>query len=207
MDRPEVTDVLQLSLRGNNLALDLVNTVDWRLAPERPDYVDLLVDDEVLLHWGHRLGLIDERELRATIRTLAPGSTRARDRTIALRETLYAIFARVAKQERPSDDDLKVLSTAFSDAIAHARLRPSGDATLSWSWDAADPCERVRWAVAASAVDLLTTGELARVKQCLDDGCGWLFLDMSKTQAGAGAACRDAERERRCVASTAGREP
>ena len=180
MERPEVTEVLHLSLHGNHLALDLVNTVDWRLAPERPDHVDLLTDDEVLLHWGHRLGLVDDSELRATVRKLVPGSTEARDRTVALRETLYAIFARVSAHEPPNERDLEALSAAFSEAIAHARLRSSADGTLAWSWDDADPRERLRWAVAASAVDLLTNGELARVKQCHDDGCGWVFLDMSK---------------------------
>jgi predicted RNA-binding Zn ribbon-like protein len=180
MERPEVTDVLELSLLGNHLALDLVNTVDWRLAPDRPDHVDLLTDDEVLLHWGHRVGLLNESELRTAVAELAPGSTAARDRTITLRETLYGIFARVAGREPPDDNDLKDLRAAFSDAVAHGQLRSSDDGALAWSWDDADPCERVRWAVAASAVDLLTSGEVARVKQCLDSGCGWLFVDMSK---------------------------
>lgn len=39
-----------------------------------------------------------------------------------------------------------------------------------------DELEKPLWLVAVSAVDLLTEGELGRVKECPGAGdCGWLF--------------------------------
>ena len=180
MNRPEVAAILETSLHGNHVALDLVNTVDWRLAPERADHVDLLPDDEVLLVWGHRVGLLSDDELEEGLRKLPVGATSAREKTVALREVLYSIFARVAGGEAPEDDDLGRLRDAFTDAVAHATLRSTSEGALGWAFERGDVLDRVRWAVAASAVDLLTTGDLGRVKQCLDSGCGWLFLDLSK---------------------------
>ena len=176
--RQQVRDILELALHGNHLALDLVNTVDWRLAPERPDHVDLLRDREVLLHWGRRMGLLSQHDLERGLR--APGGAAAFERTVRLREALYAVFSAVAARRPPARGDLAVLRKAFADAVEHAELVPSAEGGLAWAWEESDPSERVRWAVAASAIELLTSAELGRVKQCLHEGCGWLFLDLSK---------------------------
>ena len=178
--RHEVRDILELSLHGNHPSLDLVNTVDWRLAPQRPDHADLLRDHEVLLHWGRRLGLLSQDELEEALRADPAEAAQAFGVTVELRELLYAIFSAVAAGARPSPDDLRALRSAFTESLAHAQLVPSPEGGLRWSWEGTDPLRRARWAVAASSVELLTSGELGRVKQCLDEGCGWVFLDLSK---------------------------
>ena len=175
----QIQEIYDTGLDGNHLALDFVNTVDWRLAPQRQD---LLADHEVLLHWGRRLGLLSDEELRAALRSrrTASGGAAALERAVDLRELLYGIFAARAHGRRPPSSQLPALAAVFSEAVAHAELERTDDA-YRWSWRRSDPLERVRWAVAAAAVELLSSGAaLGRVKQCRDEGCGWVFLDMSK---------------------------
>jgi predicted RNA-binding Zn ribbon-like protein len=38
------------------------------------------------------------------------------------------------------------------------------------------------WLIADSAAEMLTTGDLSRLKQCPGDDCGWLFEDTSKNR-------------------------
>jgi predicted RNA-binding Zn ribbon-like protein len=67
----------------------------------------------------------------------------------------------------------------------HARLEPHGT-HFAWEWEeTADDLERPLWSVAWSAVDLLTTGDLTRIKVCPGgDGtsCQWLFYDDTKNR-------------------------
>lgn len=175
----QIDDIRTASLHGGHLALDFVNTVDWRLGPQPHD---LLSDYEVLAHWGHRLGVVSGDEL-ARIVADAPGHPRkSRDalaRAVDLRELLYRVFAATAEAKTPGRRDLQALNEAFADAVAHATFGP-GEARFGWSWAGTDHWRRIAWAVAAAAVDLLRAGDLARIKQCRDEGCGWLFVDTSK---------------------------
>lgn len=175
----EVAEIHEISLHGGHLALDFVNTVDWRLAPQRRD---LLPDYEVLVHWGHRVGVVSDEELSQFLRDAGSHprkSGQALGQALDLREALYRIFSATGDGGRPRPRDLQVLEAAFADAVAHGSLVPS-EAGFMWSWSGSEPWHRVRWVVASAAVDLLSAGELVRVKQCRDEGCGWVFLDMSK---------------------------
>jgi predicted RNA-binding Zn ribbon-like protein len=56
------------------------------------------------------------------------------------------------------------------------------------------------WPIVASAVDLLTSGDIADVKKC--DECDWLFLDSSKNRSRrfCKTVCGDRARARRYYA-------
>jgi predicted RNA-binding Zn ribbon-like protein len=105
------------------------------------------------------------------------------ERALALRETIYRVFSAVAGGSVPQSEDLGLMQSIFAEAMAHASLVPPGHA-FSWEWGAEDEHgEELRlllWPVAHSAIDLLTSSEeWKRIKEC--PGCGWLFLDRSKT--------------------------
>ena len=205
--RPEVEAVLGTALHGNALALDFVNTVDWRLDAQRAE--DLLTDEEVLLHWGARMGLLTTGELQRALRDGARGRPGSLRRAVGLREALYAVFAAVSDRRPPATSDLDVLREAFAEGVAQAKLQRAEGGRFHWSWTETDPTERVRWAVAASAVELLSSGDLGRVKQCLDEGCGWVFLDLSRnisrrwcSMQGCGARAKMRRQYRRKRAQT-----
>ena len=60
-------------------------------------------------------------------------------------------------------------------------MAPAGGG-YDWSWAGRpDDLARPLWPVARSAVELLTLGDLARVRECPGAGdCGWLFYDTSR---------------------------
>jgi predicted RNA-binding Zn ribbon-like protein len=153
-ERRAVKDILETSLHGGHLALDFVNTVDWRLAAQRHD---LLTDYDVLLHWGRRLGVVSEDELEALsgkARRHPRVARAALERAVELRETLYRIFEATADGATPPSDDLRKLNAAFAEGVAHATFAPA-EPGFRWSWEGSRSLERVTWPVTASAVDLL----------------------------------------------------
>jgi predicted RNA-binding Zn ribbon-like protein len=53
-----------------------------------------------------------------------------------------------------------------------------------WQWDEdATDLDRVLWPIAQSAAELLTSPELARVRECAKEHCNWLFVDRSKNRS------------------------
>ena len=98
----DVTDELPERV-GGRLALDFVNTVDPRHAPDRRDY---LTTYEALLAWAHDA----IPELPTGITTLRRMSTadpvaatNALEGAIALREALYRLLTAAAADRRVAD--------------------------------------------------------------------------------------------------------
>jgi predicted RNA-binding Zn ribbon-like protein len=72
-----------------------------------------------------------------------------------------------------------VIQREYLIALSHAALAPDRGA-FDWRWRAdAVELDAVLWPVANSAIDLLTAGDLSRIKEC-PEGCTWLFYDLSK---------------------------
>jgi predicted RNA-binding Zn ribbon-like protein len=141
------------------LCLDFVNTVDPRHATPREEH---LPDYAALLDWARQAGI--------EVSPLPTGdASRTHAEAIALRETLYAIFATVARGELPPEEALRHLN----DELARRPRR----ITNGFAWVADDVLAPIVW----SAAELLTSGPLDRVRECPgDDTCGWLFLDTSR---------------------------
>ena len=96
---------------------------------------------------------------------------------IGLRETIFAALPRPRPGGAPAEDDLAALNAALAQAPARQRVRPGG-----WDIGAPEPSVGTLLAPALwSAADLLVGHQLARVRQCANPACGWLFLDNSKS--------------------------
>ena len=60
----------------------------------------------------------------------------------------------------------------------------SGADGFDWAWDgASDALDRMLWPIVWSAVELLKSDELAHVRECANDQCSWLFLDLSRNHS------------------------
>jgi predicted RNA-binding Zn ribbon-like protein len=74
-------------------------------------------------------------------------------------------------------------------------MQQSWDEVCSWTWRRGGYGRRLAqlyWEAARSAVELLTSPALARVRLCADDrGCGWLFLDNSPNRTRKWCDIRD----------------
>jgi len=96
---------------------------------------------------------------------------------LAVRETIYRCFAATAGGRPPAEANLAALNAALADAPGRQRVSPSGWMIDPSGASAATLLAPVLW----SAADLLVGKQLARVRQCANPECGWLFLDNSKS--------------------------
>jgi len=147
-------------LIGGHLALDLVNTVAWRHDPQRT--VDRFADLSNVELWLLAAGVITDR---------AAVTDRLRDGLVAARDIAYDVLAPLATGDRPARATIDVLHGLVSETVRSASVEVS-----PFGWRADDPGDGVRLAIWR----LFEDEDLGRLRQCGDDGCGWLFLDRSK---------------------------
>ena len=169
----------ELELVGGAPVLELVNTQEGPRDGE-PGH-DFLRDYGELVAWAEHVGIVDgAAALAAEGRRRPEAAARVLDDTRALRAAAHAVFSAVANHGPPPAEPLAQLDAAYADAIRHARLSRVGPAHFEHAW-ADSALERPLWPLAVSAVDLLRTGPLDRLKAC--DACRWLFLDLSRNHS------------------------
>jgi predicted RNA-binding Zn ribbon-like protein len=174
---------MQYATLGGHVVLDFVNTVDWRL---RAQPVELLASFEALLDWGRQVGWIDE-QATASLRAVAAARPREASAELArirtLREAIYHALTAAIDGNTPSEEMVDLLDGAIRTATAQRELSVS-EGRFSWAWpEAQTRLDGLRARMAASAVDLLLSPDLGRVRQCADSACGWLFLDRSRNRS------------------------
>jgi len=171
-----------LPLRGERLCLDCANTASWH-AGDHP--VEWLTSYAALVAWGRHAGAVSDDEAARLLHEAAERPVEAAvvlARAIALREAIYHTFAATAAGRAPEASALATLNRALPVALAHAQIVPAAD-SFTWTWDDAAALDRPLWPVARSAADLLTSGELSRVRECAGYPCGWLFVDLTKNHS------------------------
>lgn len=157
---------------AGNLALDFTNTVHSHGADDPRDDMKALPD---LLAWGHQAGLLRQAELRRP----GPGLQHDFQRALVQREVFYEIFAAIAARGEANGQDLQRLALYFRAAMSHTTIERSGE-HYQLGWGGARPLERMLYELTRSAVNLLFSGKLGRVRQCAGETCSWLFLDTSR---------------------------
>lgn len=151
-------------------ALDLVNTVEWRLSEEQRE--EDLVGYGDVLDWCSESEMLTTDEARELGVVAEDAATTEHMRVLALREALYqALF-----QSDP--DAQRLISAELHDSLAAADYVPVSD---GWCWQdqevtAATPRHRITRAI----MSLLSRDDLHRLHQCEDAHCGWVFLDTSR---------------------------
>lgn len=185
-----------VELVGGHVALDLVNTVSWRLEP--PRRTDYLADVGDLATWLDRVGIGDGRA-RDLLRPGAPrkAAQQALLDVRDLREELHGALSPLADGSASCPPDVPPrLNDRLTDAVAHSRL--AGD-PLRWVLVAAHPADVVRL-LSLEVLDLLTAHDLGRLRLCDGPGCGWVFVDRSKSHTRrwcSSGDCGNRERARR----------
>jgi predicted RNA-binding Zn ribbon-like protein len=165
-----VERVQDLPLAGGHLALDLVNTVEPRIAGE--DQTDHLRNPADLLTWARRVDLVDDSAAAEVAEAWARSPALAAadlEAAVAIRESLYDVLTGAA-------DGLPVLAAGWAGAGSRTGLVADGNGfRLVVGTSIPDR-------LAVAAVDLLTTADLTKLHACPPEqgGCGWLFLDHSR---------------------------
>jgi predicted RNA-binding Zn ribbon-like protein len=166
---------------GQPLCVSLCNTRHWRnsAAPK-----EVLTGYDELVKWAVAKGVYTADEGETLVREAAahPHVANAElRRTIQLREAIAAVLAAHAHAVAADPAALAEVEGTFREALAQLALRVEDGRLVPSLPPAREGLEVPRWQAALSAVSLLASPALARVKQCADDrGCGWLFVDTTR---------------------------
>jgi predicted RNA-binding Zn ribbon-like protein len=167
-------------LVGGHVALDLVNTVSWRLDEKRRR--DNLHDYAALIGWCQHAGLLDPGTAHRLLAE-APGHPRPTQQTVhdvrTLREHSHTLLASLADDGEPhrvvvAPPGLRAL---LLDALAHSELTGP---PMRWQLTA-DQHPDIPRLLALQVLDLLQSPQLPLLRRCDGPGCGWLFLDRTRS--------------------------
>ncbi len=172
------------SWSGGRLCLDFTETLEYRSNSKKRS--ELLNSYSDLVSWCSQKGVLSDTEAQ---QLLQEATSRPKDaatvlkRAIALREAIHRVFSAAASGSQPGPDDLAVLNSEYVGALAKCGIVPT-EGGFRWDWTHdEDTLDRVLWPVVKSAVDLLTSGETALVRDCASDECDSLFLDTSRNRS------------------------
>lgn len=160
------------------LCLALANTRNWRHAPAPLERLRSYGD---LVTWIERRDLVDAAGLGALVREAAAHpriAARELTDTIALREDVFQVYSDAAAGRPPASRALERLVACFNAAVARIVMVPEAGGLRLRLRAGEPPLGIVRIQASLSAVALLTSSHIERVRECADDrGCGWLFVD------------------------------
>lgn len=193
--------ISELPLIGGHPALDLVNTLERGVPLDGEQPYDVLSDTSALLRWTVRVGLISDAEATRVDRAWGEDTATARAGLAAVRDIREELHLAVLAMI-PTTDGEPIAAGAALVELHERWSAAAARATLVLDQD--DP-PRVRLAygtvpamlvpdrIAETALDVLLTADLTRVRRCPVDegGCGWLFLDLSRN--GSRRWCRMAD--------------
>ncbi|TGG95451.1 hypothetical protein E4656_03230 [Natronospirillum operosum] len=158
-------------LVGGRLCLDFLNTADWQDETLVADHVETLAD---LSAWSRRAGLHFKPVQHAD-------ATTALQRISAFRQDLRALFLKVMTGQGLNQGDANFLNSAFATSQGTNPITVADGALVYQHSD--DLCRDLQLPVLFSALDLLTSPDIHRVKRCPGHKCGWLFVDQSRNGA------------------------
>jgi predicted RNA-binding Zn ribbon-like protein len=179
--------ILTLPLAGERPSLNFINTIDWRLNTQK--YRDALESYSDLLAFALRLNILSiptYTELHEKARTSPSIAMRSLADAIAFRNALTSIIDDIAHSSTPNQSiHPKPEAVAIFEA---ARRKAHESESLVWHEDRLVLCSNpegegldLPWlALVRDAEDLFRSSLASRVRVCAAEGCGWVFLDLSK---------------------------
>jgi predicted RNA-binding Zn ribbon-like protein len=171
-----------LRLIGGALAVDYVNTMDDHNSGHPKEYLTSYAE---LVSWSRHANVLDARDAQRLLERAEDEPSEAEGvlrRAVELRDALYRLFSAIAADGKPRPADLQVLNRELSKAMVHARISPAPSGFV-WDWTKNEALDGMLHPIARSAADLLTSGDVERVRECGADVCGWLFVDTSKNHS------------------------
>ena len=167
---------------GGDPALDLINTVDWT---SRGPEGERLETFEQLTGWAEGAAVIDAAAGRR-LRRIGEERPRAAESAVVhahrVRGVLRELFGAVAGGG-PAGTALARFNRLLGEALAGVEVvpgaAPGAPYQLRWRGEGFEP-RTVVWRVLWSAAALLRSDEVANVRVCDGDDCGWMYVDRSR---------------------------
>lgn len=182
MDKP-VSKAASLKLVGGRLCLDFLNTGEWYASAGPKEY---LTSYNELVKWAGHAGALSQEEalqLEQQSESRPQDAAQVYKMAIKLRSALLRMFHALQRQEEPTETDLEIFNSALSKTMKQLTLSID-QGRFNWSWhEAGSPLDKVLWPIVKDAAELFTSDQLPRVSRCVDDTCGWFFLDTSRNHS------------------------
>lgn len=169
-------------LSSGRLCLDFANTVSNRGSDQPADHLRSYDDLVAFAEQAKAVRPGVARELERVSAAHPTGARRALATAITVREALFGIFAALAAGRSPKAADLATLNDHVAAAFERSRLINSDGRFVLRSDAEATSLDAPLVAIVRSAVDLLTSEDLTRVRTCAADICEWLFIDTTKNR-------------------------
>jgi predicted RNA-binding Zn ribbon-like protein len=168
---------------GDALCLDFVNTADW---DEATPINDGLTHYAALVHWAQHVSLLSQERSQQLFSRAEQYLDEAQivfQRAVVLRDALRVVFGAIANHHAPDGRSLHQFNQELTSASPHLRVA-YGVEGYTWQWQTDTfALDSVLWPIVWSAAQLLSTGDLERVKKCPGERCGWLFIDSSRNRS------------------------
>ena len=169
-----------VTLLGGELALDFANTESGRGHSSHQDHLQQPTDIADWLEHAKAVGPPEAAWLRAEAAADRDVGQALLSRARARRADINAIATAVARKSTPDGAAMARLNAFHGACLSCGGLHPAGSA-FHWAWDIKTrPIEAALGPVTMSAIAILTGLDLARVKECGGEHCGWIFYDRSK---------------------------
>src|SRR5258708_2127935 len=134
LDSNATTKAPEFDFIGGYLCLDFANTVGG-LPPDSISQ-ERLTSYPDLVAWSQQANLMSHSEAQVLLRKAANAQLEAAailERTRAVREAIYGIFAAVAQGMQPTGSDLDLLNRELERAMAGPRVMVTTDG-FAWEW-------------------------------------------------------------------------
>src|SRR5437016_12518756 len=182
---------------GGILCLDFINTVEGRSGASHQKGAagdqykiigEKLRNYSDLVAWcrHEQAALLSPKDARRLIQLAEKHPRSAQtvfETAINLREDLYRIFKSLALGRRPGQADIEKVNDELKNARAHEKLVFSTDGFANEWENISDTLDSPLWPVVRSAAELLMSGDSSRLRQCIGEDCGWLFVDTSRNRS------------------------
>lgn len=173
------TAAYEWSRIGGHLALDLCNTVSWRLAAARR--TERLTDPATMIDWYCAAGGHAGRAgLEADAAADPHRSAAALRGVLELRDATTRLIDAHLDAGPGRDDDRGTVVAAWRSALAVAQVPPALPLRAS-----VEPTSvsMLPARLALAVADLLTGPDVDVLRRCAGDGCGWLFRDTTRNHS------------------------
>jgi predicted RNA-binding Zn ribbon-like protein len=165
---------------GGELCLDFCNTGQPMMeSPQR----EWLPEFAELIGWLAAAGAISGKHaaaLRGAGERSPEAARKLWARAIRIREALARVLLAKTEARAPADEDLRLIEKEYARTAPCARLL-SSDEGFRWTLDTEETeLDAALRPVLESAVSLMTSERMKRLRRCSNSTCYWLFLDETK---------------------------
>src|SRR5437868_6240023 len=179
----------KINLIGGRLCLDFVNSMGARRTGSAGGMVirdEKLNDYFDLVAWAQHAGALIDAEAKALTKEAKQhpsDAARILRLGLRLREALFAVLKGIVDGQAPNQRQLAALNEELQVAQGSRQIAATAKG-FEWTWSTSRPAlDKILWLVSDSAAELLTTGDLSRLRQCGGDDCGWIFEDSTRNRS------------------------